>query len=67
MSAEVAALATQLGISHHAAEQLLNQLAGQGGVDSTSHAFAAIASDFHVSPARLAAALVAAKQSVANR
>jgi hypothetical protein len=62
----VAALATQLGISHSAAQRALNQLdalSGQGGVDPASPAFAAIAHDLGVSPAQLAAALVAVKQA----
>ena len=66
MPAEVAALATRLGVSHSAVQRALNRLAalsGEGGVDPTSPAFAAIAHDLGVSPARLAAALVAAKQA----
>ena len=67
MPAMVAALSTQLGVSHRAAQHAFNQLdaiSGQGGVDPASPAFAAIAHDLGVSPARLAAALVAAKQAV---
>jgi hypothetical protein len=66
MPAEVAALATRLGVSHSAAQRAFNQLdalSGQGGVDPASPAFAAIAHDLGVSPAQLAAALVAAKQA----
>ena len=66
MPAMVAALSTQLGVSHRAAQHAFNQLdaiSGQGGVDPASPAFAAIAHDLGVSPARLAAALVAAKQA----
>ena len=66
MPAEVAALAAQLGVSHSAAQDTLNQLDalnGPGGLDPSSSAFAAIAHDLGVSPARLAAALVAAKQA----
>ena len=62
----VAALATQLGVSHSAAQRVFNQLdalSGTGGVDPASPAFAAIAHDLGVSPARLAAALDAAKQA----
>jgi hypothetical protein len=68
--AMVAALATQLGVSHDAAQHAFNQLDalnGTGGIDPASPAFAAIARDLGVSPARLAAALPAAKQSVAGR
>ena len=74
MPAMVAALATQLGVSHSAAQRVFNQLdalSGTGGVDAASPAFAAIAHDLGVSPAQLAAALGAAKQaarqSVAGR
>ena len=65
MPAEVAALAAQLGVSHSAAQHTLNQLdaLNGAGVDPSSSAFAAIAHDLGVSPARLAAALVAAKQA----
>ena len=66
MPAMVAALSTQLGVSHRAAQHAFNQLdaiSGQDGVDPASPAFAAIAHDLGVSPARLAAALVAAKQA----
>ena len=58
--AMVAALATQLGVSHSAAQRALNQLdalSDRDGVDPASPAFAAIAHDLGVSPARLAAAL----------
>jgi len=64
--AMVAALATQLGVSHSAAQRAFNQLdalSGTGGVDPASPAFAAIAHDLGVSAARLAAALGAAKQA----
>ena len=74
LPAMVAALATQLGVSHSAAQRVFNQLdavSGTGGVDPASPAFAAIAHDLGVSPAQLAAALGAAKraarQSVAGR
>ena len=65
-SAMVAALASQLGVSHSAAQRAFNQLdalSGQGGVDPASPAFAAIAHDLGVSPAQLAAGLGAAKQA----
>ena len=72
--AMVAVLATQLGVSHSAAQRAFNQLdalSGRDGVDPASSAFAAIAHDLGVSPAQLAAALGAAKQaarqSVAGR
>jgi hypothetical protein len=63
----VAALATQLGVSHSAAQRAMNEidaLSGRNGVDPASPAFAAIAHQLGVTPARLAAALVAAKQAV---
>ena len=68
-SAIVAALASQLGVSTSAAQNALNQLdaLGRSGIDPASPAFAAIAHDLGVSPARLAAALVAVKQSLAGR
>ena len=64
-----AALATRLGISASAAQHVIAQLGalGRGGVDPASAAFAAIARDLGVSPARLASALVAAKQSLAGK
>jgi hypothetical protein len=64
-----AALASQLGVSTSAAQRAVNQLdaLGQGGVDPASSAFAAIARDLGVSPARLAAALKAGKQSEAGK
>jgi hypothetical protein len=65
-SAMVAALATQLGVSHSAAQHALNQLDalnGPGGIDPANPAFAAVARDLGVSPAQLAAALPAAKQA----
>ena len=64
--AMVSALATQLGVSHSAAQHALNRLdalSGRGGVDPASPAFAAIARDLGVSATRLAAALDAAKQA----
>jgi hypothetical protein len=63
-----AALATRLGISTSAAQHVIAQLGalGRGGVDPASAAFAAIARDLGVSPARLAGALTAAKQSLAG-
>ena len=66
LPAEVAALATQLGVSHAAAQRAFNQLdalSGQSGVDPTSPAFATIAHDLGVSPAQLAAALDAVKRA----
>jgi hypothetical protein len=69
-AAEVDALATRLGVSHSAVQRALNRLAalsGEGGVDPTSPAFAMIAHDLGVSPARLAAALDAVKQSLAGQ
>ena len=66
LPAMVAALATQLGVSHSAAQRAFDQLdalSGAGGVDPASPAFAAIARDLGVSATRLAAALGAAKQA----
>ena len=65
--AMVSALASQLGVSHSAAQRAfsrLDALSGPGGVDPASPAFAAIAHDLGVSATRLAAALRAAKQAV---
>jgi hypothetical protein len=64
----VAALARQLGISDSAAQHLLDQLAelGRGGVDPGSPAFATVAHSLGVTPARLAAALDTAKESLAG-
>ncbi|HEY6790151.1 MAG TPA: hypothetical protein VI365_22860 [Trebonia sp.] len=68
-AAFAAALASRLGVSTSAAQRALNQLQalGQGGVDPASPAFAAIARDLGASPAQLAAALAAAKQSLAGQ
>jgi hypothetical protein len=66
MQSMVAALATQLGVSHSAAQRAMNQinaLSDRNGVDPASPAFAAIAHQLGVTPARLAAALDAAKQA----
>jgi hypothetical protein len=66
MPSMVAALATQLGVSHSAAQRAMNQLdavSDRNGVDPASAAFAAIAHELGVTPARLAAALDAAKQA----
>jgi hypothetical protein len=69
--AAVRALATRLGVSTGAAGRALKQIAAlsskNGGVDPASPAFAAIARDLGVSPARLAAAWDAVKQSVAGK
>ena len=64
--AMVAALASQLGVSHSAAQSAMNQIESldRGGVDPSSPAFAAIAHGLGVTPTRLAAALDAAKQAV---
>ena len=69
MSAMVAALATQLGVSHSTAQRALNQVeaVGREGIDPASPAFAAVAHDLGVSPAQLSDALRAAKQSLAGR
>jgi len=69
--AVVRAFATRLGVSTGAAGPALKQIAAlssqNGGVDPASPAFAAIARDLGVSPARLAAAWDAVKQSVPGR
>jgi hypothetical protein len=64
-----AALASQLSVSTSAAQRAVNQLdaVGEGGVDPASPVFATIARDLGVSPARLAAALDAVKQSEAGK
>jgi predicted DNA binding protein len=65
--AMVAALASQLGVSHSAAQRALNELnalSDRNGVDPASPAFAAIAHQLGVTPSRLAAALDAAKQAL---
>ena len=62
----VAALATQLGVSHSAAQRAMNQigsLSDRNGIDPASPAFAAIAHQLGVTPARLVTALTAAKQA----
>jgi hypothetical protein len=63
------ALASELGVSISAAQRALNQLdaLGRDGTGPASPAFAAIARDLGVSPARLAAALAAVKQSEAAK
>jgi len=66
----VAALAARLGVSTSAARHALQQiiaLSGKDGVDPASTAFAAIARNLGVSPARLAGALDGVKESAAGR
>jgi hypothetical protein len=65
----VNALAAQLGVSRAAAQRAFNQLdaLGRDANVPASPAFAAVAHELGLSPARLAAALVAAKQSMAGR
>jgi hypothetical protein len=68
--AAVRALATRLGVSTSAAGRAFKQigaLSSKNGVDPASPAFAAIAHDLGVSPARLAAAWDAVKPSVASK
>jgi hypothetical protein len=69
--AVVRTFATRLGVSTSAAGPALKQIAvldlKNGGVDPASPAFAAIAHDLGVSPAQLAAAWDAVKQSVAGK
>jgi hypothetical protein len=69
-AAAVAALASGLGVSTGAARHALQQigaLSGQGGVDPTGPAFAAIARGLGVSPAQLAAALGGVKHVLAGQ
>jgi hypothetical protein len=64
------ALATRLGVSTSAAGRAFKQiyaLSSKNGVDPASPAFAAIARDLGVSPAQLAAAWDAVRQSVAGK
>jgi hypothetical protein len=64
------ALAARLGVSTSAARHALQQigaLSGKDGVDPASSAFAAIAHDLGVSPARLAGALKVVNDSAAGR
>lgn len=67
----VRALATRLAVSISAAERAFKQIAAStnqsGSVDAASPAFAAIARDLGVSPARLADAWDAVRQSVADK
>jgi hypothetical protein len=66
VQAMATALASQLGVSHSAAQRAMNQinaLSDRNGVDPASPAFAAIAHQLGVTPTRLAAALDAAKQA----
>src|SRR6266516_2996693 len=66
----VAALAGRLGVGTGAARHALQQigaLSGQGGVDPTGPAFAAIARGLGVSSAQLAAALGGVKQALAGK
>jgi hypothetical protein len=69
--AAVSMLATRLGVSSGAAQHALGQIGAlsrqQHGVDPRSTAFAAIAHDLGVSPARLAAAMDGLKQSMAGK
>jgi hypothetical protein len=68
MQAMVAALAAQLGVSHSAAQRALAQIESlnRAGVDPASPAFAVIARELGVTPARLAAALGQAKQAAVH-
>jgi hypothetical protein len=69
-AASVRVLATRLGVSTSAAHRALQRvgaLSGNHGVDPASPAFAAVAHDLGVSPAKLVAALGAVKQSMAGR
>lgn len=71
LRAAAAALASRLGVSMSAAQDALHQLgvisARQGGLESNSPQFRAIAHRLGVSPARLDAALRAVKESLAGR
>jgi AraC-like DNA-binding protein len=69
-AAAAAVLASHLGVSKAMAQRALQQvaaLARENGVDPHSAAFARVAHDLGVSPARLAAGLDAVKQSMAGR
>jgi hypothetical protein len=69
-SASTGVLASRLGVSTSAAHRALGRvgaLSGNHGVDPASPAFAAIARDLGVSPAKLIAALGAVKQSMAGK
>ena len=69
-ASSVRVLATRLGVSTSAAHRALQRvgaLSGSHGIDPSSPAFAAIARDLGVSPAKLIAALGAVKQSMAPR
>jgi hypothetical protein len=68
--APVGAFATRLGVSTSAAGRAFKQIAAlssKNGVDPASSAFAAIAHELGVSPAQLAAAWDAVKQSVTGK
>jgi hypothetical protein len=68
--ASVRVLATRLGVSPNAAHRALERvgaLSGNHGIDPASPAFAAIAHDLGVRPAKLVAGLDAVKQSMAGR
>jgi hypothetical protein len=68
--ASVRVLATRLGVSPNAAHRALQRvgaLSGNHGIDPASPAFAAIAHDLGVRPAKLVAGLDAVKQSMAGR
>jgi hypothetical protein len=69
--AAVTALATRLGVSTNAAGRAFKQMAAlsstSGGAGPGSTAFAAIAHELGVSPARLAAAWAAVKPRVAGQ
>ena len=68
--ASVRVLATRLGVSTSAAHRALQRvgaLSGNHGIDPAGPAFAAIAHDLGVSPAKLIAGLGAVKQSMAER
>ena len=69
-SAATGVLASRLGVSRSAAQHALEEIAalsGKDGVSPTSAAFARIAHELGVSPARLATALDAVKQSMAGK
>jgi hypothetical protein len=68
-AAFVAALASRLGVATSAAQHAMQRIQALGpyGVDPASPAFAAIARDLGVSPARLAAALRAVKERLAGK
>jgi hypothetical protein len=71
LPAAASVLAARLGVSITSAQHALKEIGGlanqDGGVDPASPAFAAIARELGVTPAQLATALDAVKQSLAGK